>query len=269
MRLAYGYPPTVFILEAPPAPWIFRIFVPSGSRKRPALWDWSYLPWRWFQQPGSPGRESTVGHFHGAMNAFLPGHGIGITLVVAMFATYMNQEHKTGIQCLSNGYSKPIWNLVTNRLTFWCCQVELGAVLVAQAFTASMWRWLTVSAAGSFYINGKWIIMDLLVEQGTLQSTNLSHLGKRKIIDSKVPAGKGHVISQECTSFCQTETTTSLVSWSPNSGPNLSRVFGGSHGVSASKPLFFKQMWYFWWLKSCELIVAYIYIFIIILMYLR
>ena len=102
--------------------------------------------------------------------------------------------------------------------------------------------------------------MDSLVEQGTLQSTNLSHLGKRKIIDSKVPAGKGHVISQECTLFCQTETTTSLVSWSPNSGPNLSRVFGGSHGVSASKPLFFKQMWYFWWLKSCELIVAYIYI---------
>ena len=26
----------------------------------------------------------------------------------------------------------------------------------------------------------------------TLQNTNISHLGKRKVIDSKVPAGRGH-----------------------------------------------------------------------------
>ena len=34
-------------------------------------------------------------------------------------------------------------------------------------------------------------------ERNTLQEINISHLGKRKIIDSKVPAGRGYVNSQE------------------------------------------------------------------------
>ena len=72
-------PPALFILEAPPAPWIFPNLVFSqGSRRRPALWDWSYLPGGGFNSQGRPEERVGPGHFHGAM-----------------FATYMNQEHKT------------------------------------------------------------------------------------------------------------------------------------------------------------------------------
>ena len=40
-------------------------------------------------------------------------------------------------------------------------------------------------------------IRDKKNRPGTLRRTNTSHLGKRKIIDSKVPAGTGDVSSQE------------------------------------------------------------------------
>ena len=41
-----------------------------------------------------------------------------------------------------------------------------------------------------------------LCKGSTLQGTNMSHLGKRKIIDSKVPAGREYIRSQEGNIHC-------------------------------------------------------------------
>ena len=44
----------------------------------------------------------------------------------------------------------------------------------------------------------------------TLQKTNISHLGKRKIIDSKVPAGREYVSSQQGYCFVRIPLTTKI-----------------------------------------------------------
>jgi len=101
MRLAYRYPPTVFILEAPPAPWIFSNLVPSRKPKTASSVGLELSSLEVVSTARVARKREYIGHFHGAMNVFTRPWNRN-------FATYMNQEHKTGIQCLSNGYPKPI-----------------------------------------------------------------------------------------------------------------------------------------------------------------
>lgn len=79
MRLAYGYPPTVFILEAPPAPWIFSNLVPSRKPKTASSVGLELSSLEVVSTARVARKREYIGHFHGAMNVFTRRNGIGIT----------------------------------------------------------------------------------------------------------------------------------------------------------------------------------------------
>ena len=57
--------------------------------------------------------------------------------------------------------------------------------------------WNSLSLVCIFLSNPSFYKKLFYPQTSTLQGINISHLGKRKIIDSKVPAGMGYVRSQE------------------------------------------------------------------------